>query len=130
MLLTIRIRNFLKILIEIFWKTKTFFKKLEYCFSVESTTIENVFFSYKTVISKANVTTNRMVITKLTYHRTVFCQYPAGTHRPEDVPFWSCFGPYVWDHYRTNIGRIRFLTYLGCAMYDMPLESGNIEKIS
>ena len=29
----------------IFWKTKTFFKKLEYRFSVESTKIENASFS-------------------------------------------------------------------------------------
>ena len=29
----------------IFWKTKTFFKKLEYCFLVKSTKIENASFS-------------------------------------------------------------------------------------
>ena len=49
-------------LIQIFWKTKTFFKKLEYCFLVESTKIENASFPYKTTISEVNVKTNGMVI--------------------------------------------------------------------
>ena len=48
----------------IFWKTKTFFKKLEDYFSVESTKIENTLFRYKTVISEANVKRNRMVSRK------------------------------------------------------------------
>ena len=48
---------------------KTFFNKLEYSFSVESTKIENASFLYKTAISEANVETNRMVTTKLTYHK-------------------------------------------------------------
>ena len=43
---------------------KTFFKKLEYRFLVESTKTENALFTYKTAISKANVKTNRMVSTK------------------------------------------------------------------
>ena len=49
---------------QIFWKTKTFFKKLEYYFLVESTKIENASFPYKTTISESNVKTNRMVNTK------------------------------------------------------------------
>ena len=49
---------------QIFWKTKTFFKKLEYHFLVESTKIENASFSYKTAVSEANVKTNRMVSKK------------------------------------------------------------------
>ena len=53
----------------IFWKRKTFFKKLEYRFLVESTKIENAWFSYKTAISGANVKTNRMMSTKLTYRK-------------------------------------------------------------
>ena len=40
---------------QIFWKRKTFFEKLEYCFLVERTTIENASFPYKTFISEANV---------------------------------------------------------------------------
>ena len=46
---------------QIFWRIKTFFKKLEYRFLVESTKIENASFPYKTVISEANVKTNKMV---------------------------------------------------------------------
>ena len=53
----------------IFWKTKTFFKKLEYFFLIESTKIESALFPYKTAISEANVKTNRMVSTKWTYHK-------------------------------------------------------------
>ena len=55
---------------QIFWKTKDFFKKLEYRFVVENTKIENASFPYKqTAISKASVKTNRMVSTKWTYHQ-------------------------------------------------------------
>ena len=44
---------------QIFWKTKTFFKKLEYGFLVKSSKTENI--SDKTAISEADVKTNRMV---------------------------------------------------------------------
>ena len=54
---------------QIFWKTKTFFKKLEYRVLVESNKIKNVSFSYKTGLSEANVKTNRMVSAKWTYHK-------------------------------------------------------------
>ena len=61
---------------QIFWKTKTFFKKLKYRFLVESTKIENALFSYKSAISEANVKTNRMVSTKWTYHKErIFANY-------------------------------------------------------
>ena len=53
----------------IFWKTKTFFKNLEYRFLVESIKIENASFPYKTAISEANVKTNKMVTTKWTYQK-------------------------------------------------------------
>ena len=49
---------------QIFWKTKTFFKKLEYRFFVESSEIENTSFSFKTALSETNVQTNRMTTTK------------------------------------------------------------------
>ena len=55
-------------LIQIFWKTKIFFKKLEDCFLVETTKIENTSFPFKTARSEANAKTNRMVTTKWTYH--------------------------------------------------------------
>ena len=54
-------------LIQIFWKTETFFKKLENHFLVETTKIENTSFLFKTTSSEANVKTNRMADTKLTY---------------------------------------------------------------
>ena len=54
---------------EIFFETTTFFKKLEYRFSVESTIkIENASFIYKTPISEANVKT-KMVSTKWICHK-------------------------------------------------------------
>ena len=52
-----------------FFKMKIFFKKLEYCFLVESTKIESASFPYKTAISEANVKTNRIVSTKWTCHK-------------------------------------------------------------
>ena len=52
---------------EIFCKTKSFFKKMEYRFLVESTNTENASFSYKTAILEANVMTKRMVNSKWTY---------------------------------------------------------------
>ena len=55
-------------LIQIFWKTKTFFQKLEHCFLIETTKIENTSFPFKTALSEANVKTNRMATTKLTYY--------------------------------------------------------------
>ena len=54
---------------QIFWKIKSFFKKLEHTFLVERAKIENASFSYKTAISETNVWTNRIVSTKWTYHK-------------------------------------------------------------
>ena len=54
---------------QIFWKTKTFFKKLGYRFLVESAKIENVSFLCKTPLSEANVKTDRIVSAKWTYHK-------------------------------------------------------------
>ena len=45
--------------IQIFLKTETFFKKLEYYFLVESTKIENTSFLVKSPMSGVNVKTNR-----------------------------------------------------------------------
>ena len=53
----------------VFWKSNTFFKKLEYRFLIESTKIENAPFPYKNAISEANVKINRMVSTKWTYQK-------------------------------------------------------------
>ena len=49
---------------QIFWKTKTLFKKLGHVFLVESTKTENASFPYRTVVSEANVKTYRMVSMK------------------------------------------------------------------
>ena len=56
-------------LIQIFWKTKIFFKKQEHHFLVETTKIESASFPFKTALSVANVKTNRMATTKWTYHK-------------------------------------------------------------
>ena len=48
---------------------KTFFKKLEYRFAVETTKIENTSFPFKTALPEVNVKTNRMATTKWTYHK-------------------------------------------------------------
>ena len=53
----------------IFWKMKSFFKKLEYRFLVESSKIENASSPDKTAISEANVKISRMVSTKRTYYK-------------------------------------------------------------
>ena len=52
---------------QVFWKTKTFFKKLKYRFLVESTTIESVILSYKTAPSKTSIKANRMGSIKWTF---------------------------------------------------------------
>ena len=46
---------------------KTFFRKLEYHFLAETTKIESTSFPFKIALSEANVKTNIMVSTKLTY---------------------------------------------------------------
>ena len=68
---SVKVSNFFNILTlkQIFWKAKTFFKKLEYRFLVETTKIENTSFPFKTALSEANVKTNRMATTKWTYHK-------------------------------------------------------------
>ena len=54
---------------QISWKTRNIFKKLEYCFLVKSTKIENASFSYKTAISEVNVKIKKMLSTKWTCHK-------------------------------------------------------------
>ena len=49
---------------QIFWKTKSFFKKLEYLFLVERIKIKNASFPYKTAILEASVKANTMMSTK------------------------------------------------------------------
>ena len=51
------------------WKTKTSYKKLEYCFLVDTTTTESATFPYKTASSKANVRTNCVGSTTWSYQK-------------------------------------------------------------
>ena len=70
---SVKVLNVLNILTlkQIFWKTKTFFQKLEYRFLVETTKIENTSFPFKIALSEANVKTNRMKTTKWANHKEV-----------------------------------------------------------
>ena len=52
---------------QVFWKTKNLSYKLEYRYLIESTAMENTIFRNKTVLSKADIRTNRIGSTKLTY---------------------------------------------------------------
>ena len=52
---------------QVFWKTQTLFKKLEYHFLVESTKIDSAIFPYKTALSEANVRINGVESTKWNY---------------------------------------------------------------
>ena len=54
---------------QVFWKTETFFKKLEYRILVEATKIENTSFPFKTSLLEANVKTNTMTAKKWTYRQ-------------------------------------------------------------
>ena len=54
---------------QVFWKTETFFKKLEHRFLVESTEIKNATFPYKTALSEANVKTNWIRNIKWNYYK-------------------------------------------------------------
>ena len=54
---------------QVFWKTKTIFKKLEHPFLVETTKIAKTSFPFETALSESNVKTNRMSTIKWTYHK-------------------------------------------------------------
>ena len=57
---SVKVSNFFNTLTlkQIFWKTKTLFKKLEYGFLVETIKIEKKSFPFKTALTKAIVKTN------------------------------------------------------------------------
>ena len=52
---------------QVFWKTKTFFKKLVAFFLAESSTIKSATFPHQISLSKVNVKINRMKSKKWTY---------------------------------------------------------------
>ena len=54
---------------QIFWKTKTFFEKLENQFLDGNTRIENSSSQYKTAILEANDETNRTISSKWNYRK-------------------------------------------------------------
>ena len=54
---------------KIFWKTKAFFKKLEYYFLVKTTKIENTPFPFKTTLSEVNVKANSMATKKWAHNK-------------------------------------------------------------
>ena len=56
---SVEILNDFESLKQIFWKTKLFFKKLEYCLLVKSTKFEYKTFPYKTALSESSVKVNR-----------------------------------------------------------------------
>ena len=67
MLQSVSVSNVFNILTlkQIFWKTKTFFKKLKYRFLGEATKIETTSFLFKTALLDTNVKTNRMTTDKM-----------------------------------------------------------------
>ena len=66
---SVKVSNVFNTLKQIFWKTKTFFKKLECRFLVQTTKIESTSFPFETTLSEANCKTNRMATSKWTYHK-------------------------------------------------------------
>ena len=82
---------------QVFWKTQTPFKKLEYSFVVKSTKIGNATFPYKTALSEDNV--NRMWSTKWTYlkERSFTSNY-----------FISIF-PKILFHFKNLVQRINLM---------------------
>ena len=94
-LATLNVFNTL-ILKQIFWKTKTFFKKLEYRLLVQNTKIESAIFPHKTAMSERNVKTNRMGSTKWTYHK--------GRSLPGNILFFWKFCFSLKTSYKELIG--------------------------
>ena len=79
---------------------QTLFKKLEYCFLVESTKIDNIALPYKIALLEANIKTNRVESTKLTYHKE---QSFASNH--------SLFSK-IWFQYRNLACRVGLMYQL------------------
>ena len=59
---------------QIFWKTKTLFKKLENSFSAEAAKIENTSFPFKIALSEANAKTKNGDYKMDLAKRVEFCQ--------------------------------------------------------
>ena len=76
---------------QIFWKTQTLFKKLEFRFLVESTKVDNATFPCKIALSKTNFNSNRIGSTKWTYHK----EWRFVTHKEL---IWCTNHPHVHIH--------------------------------
>ena len=103
---------------QIFWKAKTFYKKLEYRFLVETTKIESTSFPFKTALSEVNVKKNRMATTKWTCHKEwnfasnyfIFWKICSGFRTSLKELIWRTNDPNV----HICISRKRWSLILGC----------------
>ena len=101
----------------IFWKTKIFFKKLDYCFLIETTKIKNNHFHSK-LLSEVNVKKNRMATTKWTCHKEwnfasnyfIFWKICSGFRTSLKELIWRTNDPNV----HICISRKRWSLILGC----------------
>ena len=115
---------------QIFWRTKTFFKKLEYRFLVEATKITITPFPFKTSLSEANVKTNRIAIIKSTYHKEwsfasnylIFFGKFVPVLEPLEELIWCTNDPNV----NISIFRKRWSLILGCFFPVSILKQWNI----
>ena len=105
-------------LIQIFWKTKTFLKKLENHFLVQTTKIENISFPFKTASSEANVKTTRMATTKWTYHKEQSFSSNCFILLKICFSFSTSLKELIWGTNDPNIhiriSRKRWSLFLGC----------------
>ena len=77
---------------------KTYFKKLENNFSVESTKIESASLPCKTAISEANAKINRMVSPKLTYQKgRRFASVSAGVLFDGAFSLWVSLNHFIME---------------------------------
>ena len=77
---------------------KTYFKKLENHFSVESTKIESASLPCKTAISEANAKINRMVSPKLTYQKgRRFASVSAGVLFDGAFSLWVSLNHFIME---------------------------------
>ena len=125
----------------VFWKTKTFFKKSEYPFLVDSTKIESASFLHKTSISEANVKTDEWWVqngpitkngflsvtilfswkfcftSRTSYKELIWCNNDLNAHIPTFCKRWS----FIWQfffpvsilkHFCYFTRTCRFLTWI------------------
>ena len=94
-----------------FSEKQKLFKKLEYCFLVENTKIDNLTFPYKTALSEANVKINRLGSKKLTYHKD---KSFASNHFPFSKICFSLGTSYIELIWCTNHPNVHIHTFRKC----------------